>query len=183
MDASALVRNFIQAMEQRNAGGQSAPPERLFTTLADLLTPAVTMPLIDSADTDFVDRLLQCLPEQLIALAEKTVNLSTLHDPELSAEGQEASTKALLNAKKDLLRRVLRSPQFSQSLASLTVALREGGLPTISEALDIPVRHGGYLRHGGVPMGGGAAVEAFLEGVKDKVMEKEDEGGEKMDTE
>ena len=76
--------------------------------------------------------------------------------------------------KKDIITKVLRSPQFIQSLGSLTSALREGGLPMISDALKIKVENGGYVRGGTVPLGGGEAVEAFLEGFK-KVVENEKE--------
>ena len=100
-----------------------------------------------------------------------------------SPENAKAAMEALnIDQKREILRKVLRSPQFSQSLSSLTGALRDGGLPTISEALKIPVKDGGYVKRGGVPLGGGDAVEAFLDGVKEFV-EKEsgsDEG--KMDT-
>jgi 26S proteasome regulatory subunit N13 len=85
-----------------------------------------------------------------------------------------------LEQKREILRRVLHSPQFSQSLASLTVALRDGGLPSISEALRIKVENGGFMRRGGVPLGGGDAVEAFLEGVKKEAKEGDD--GDEMDT-
>jgi 26S proteasome regulatory subunit N13 len=85
----------------------------------------------------------------------------------------EASVQAItLGQKMEILRRVLRSPQFAQSLSSLTIALRDGGLPSLSEALSIPVRNGGFMRRGGVPLGGGDAVEAFLDGVRELV-EKE----------
>lgn len=97
----------------------------------------------------------------------------------------EAAEQALtLDQKKDILRRVLRSPQFSQSLASLTIALGDGGLPSISEALNIPVPNGGYMRRRGVPLGGGKAVEVFLQGVKNLVQgENRSEGGQQMDVE
>ena len=85
-----------------------------------------------------------------------------------------------LSQKKDIVKRVLRSPQFTQSLASLTVALRDGGLPSISEALKIPVENGGFMRRGGVPLGGGDAVESFLEGVRRHV--KESGQGDRMET-
>jgi 26S proteasome regulatory subunit N13 len=89
--------------------------------------------------------------------------------------------------KNDILIKVIRSPQFHQSLASLTGALREGGLPTVSEALKVKVANGGHVPGGTMPMGGGDAVEAFLEGVKTTVEEEEkaeEEGGGdgKMDT-
>lgn len=86
-----------------------------------------------------------------------------------------------MEQKKDILKRVLRSPQLNQSLGSLTVALRDGGLPNVSQALKIKVKNDGYIKHQGMPLGGGEAVEAFLEGVKKTV---QDEAGEesKMDT-
>lgn len=85
--------------------------------------------------------------------------------------------------KREILRKVLRSPQFSQSLGSLTTAIRDGGLPSISDALKIPVENGGFLRRGGVPVGGGDAVESFLNGVKAAVQEKgHHSSGEKDDS-
>lgn len=88
-----------------------------------------------------------------------------------------------LSQKKSILRKVLHSPQFMQSLGSLTVALRDGGLPSISEALKIPVENGGFMRRGGVPIGGGDAVEAFLEGVRRRVKEEGADRGDRMETE
>jgi 26S proteasome regulatory subunit N13 len=89
-------------------------------------------------------------------------------------EPTPATTQAAIEAmsqdqKKSLLKRVLRSPQFHQSLGSLTVALRDGGLPMVADALGIQVAHGGLVRGGSVPLGGGEAVEAFVEGVKKSV--------------
>ena len=167
----------------QNQGGQSASQEKLFTTLADLLTPASTIPWIDSADGNLVDRLLQYLPPALVTLAQAADDYADLNTDHASIEAAEQALS--LDQKKDILRRVLRSPQLSQSLASLTVALRDGGLPSISEALNVPVRNGGYMRRGGVPLGGGDAVEAFLDGVKDNV-EKENRSGngeDRMDME
>lgn len=84
--------------------------------------------------------------------------------------------------KRDVLKRVVTSPQMRQSLGSLTVALRDGGLPNVSSALKIDVQNGGFVRGGGMPLGGGDAIKAFLEGVKETV-EKEQEGeDEDMDT-
>jgi 26S proteasome regulatory subunit N13 len=60
-------------------------------------------------------------------------------------------------------------------------ALRDGGLPSVSEALRIPVKDGGFIkRGGGVPMGGGDAVEAFLNGVKKG--EEDKKGDDRMQT-
>lgn len=81
-----------------------------------------------------------------------------------------------MDQKKDILRKVLRSPQFHQSLSSLTVALRNGGLPSIGDALGVPLENGGYIKRGGhVPLGGGDAVEAFLNGIRTGVEKEKDE--------
>ncbi len=86
---------------------------------------------------------------------------------DLGANSAAAALASMsLEQKRTLLKKVLRSPQFNQSLLSLTNALREGGLPSISEALGISIENGGNVRGGSVPLGGGDAVEAFVEGVK-----------------
>jgi 26S proteasome regulatory subunit N13 len=178
MDASSIIQNFINSIPGGKGQQLVQQPDRLFTTLADLLTPASTLPLIESADTETLDRFLQYLPPTLVGLAQEADDAARTQ----TAANVEASKDALsLDQKKDILRRVLRSPQFSQSLSSLTIALRDGGLPSISEALNIPVRNGGYMRRGAVPLGGGDAVEAFLDGVKDSA-EKEKNPGDSMET-
>lgn len=111
---------------------------------------------------------MQYLPSNLAALAG-------------DEENDTAPTSLNLQQKKDVVKRVLHSPQFTQSLASLTFALRDGGLPSIGEALNIPLQNGGYMRRGGVPLGGGEAVEAFLNGVKELV-EKENADDDEMET-
>lgn len=75
--------------------------------------------------------------------------------------------------KKDIIKRIFHSPQLQQSLGSLTVALRDGGLPMIGDALGLDVEHGGSIRGGTMPLGGGEAVEAFVNGVK-RTVEKEE---------
>jgi 26S proteasome regulatory subunit N13 len=177
MDASTIIQNFIKSMP----GGQSSSQESLFTTLADLLTPASTIPFIELADAATVDRLLEYLPPSLVSLAQEADDMvsTTIQDSTRIEASLQATT---LQQKKDVLTRVLRSPQFTQSLSSLTIALRDGGLPSLSEALSIPVRNGGFMRRGGVPLGGGDAVEAFLDGVKEHVEKDESPGKNDMDT-
>ncbi|KAJ5575323.1 hypothetical protein N7450_009222 [Penicillium hetheringtonii] len=129
-DSSSVVQDFL-----RSLGGQTQTQdaERPSTTLQDLLPPPTT---IASAG-----------PGNAEASEADT-------DPELA---QAALLSLDLPQKKDILRKVLRSPQFTQSLASLTIALRDGGLPSISEALRVPVANGGFMRRGGVPLGGGCS--------------------------
>lgn len=171
-DPSAVVQDFLRSLGgQRQSASQG--PERPSTTLQELLPPPTTLPFIESADDSTADHLLSFLPPGLLMLAQGNAEAAEEadEDPELA---QAALLSLSLSQKKDILRKVLRSPQFMQSLASLTVALRDGGLPSISEALSISVANGGYMRRGGVPVGGGEAVEAFLDGVRQHVKNKDD---------
>ena len=171
-DAAAAVRNFLASLQgSQSSQDQSQAQGQLYTTLPDLLGTATTIPVIESADNSLIDRLLLNLPPVLLLHNQEADDISST-DP--SPETAKAALEALsLEKKKDILRKVLRSPQFSQSLGSLTQAIRDGGLPTISDALKIPVAHGGYIKEGsGVPQGGGDAVEAFIEGVKESVMKE-----------
>ncbi|KAF9243015.1 hypothetical protein DTO013E5_2548 [Penicillium roqueforti] len=175
-DSASVVQDFLKSLGGRQSQSESQDPERPSTTLQELLPPSTTLQFIDSADTTTADHLLSFLPPALLLLAQGNAEASEADtDPELA---QAALLSLDLSQKKDILRKVLRSPQFMQSLASLTVALRDGGLPSISEALQIPVANGGFMRRGGVPLGGGDAVDAFLDGVRQHVKEKESQ----MDT-
>ncbi|KAK8191316.1 proteasome complex subunit Rpn13 ubiquitin receptor-domain-containing protein [Phyllosticta capitalensis] len=180
-DASAIVQNFINSLQGGSGGAQQSGEGNLFTTLADLLPASTTIPVIESASPALVDSLLSNLPPQILLLAQE----ADTTDAEPNAETVQAAIQALSRGQKlDILKRVLHSPQLQQSLQSLTVALRDGGLPSVSEALRIKVDNGGFVRRGGVPLGGGDAVEAFLKGVKTTVEEeeKEKEGGMDVDS-
>lgn len=158
---------------------QSSVQGKAFTTLPELLPPATTIPVIDQANEAFVDNLLSHLPPQLLLLSQEVDDLSSV-DP--NSETAKAAMEALsMGQKREILRKVLRSPQFTQSLGSLTHAMGNGGLPSISEALEIPVENGGFLKRGGVPVGGGEAVEAFVKGARDVVEKKVNESS-RMDT-
>ncbi|KAK8160791.1 proteasome complex subunit Rpn13 ubiquitin receptor-domain-containing protein [Phyllosticta citrichinensis] len=174
-DASSIVQNFIDSLKGGpGAGGsQQSGDNNLFTTLADLLPASTTIPIIESAPASLIDSLLSNLPPQILLLPQEAE--TTDADP--TSETVQAAIQALSRAQKlDILRRVLHSPQLQQSLQSLTVALRDGGLPSVGEALGIKVENGGFVRRGGVPLGGGDAVEAFLNGVKATVAEENEEG-------
>ncbi|KAL9101903.1 MAG: hypothetical protein Q9163_002898 [Psora crenata] len=189
-DAGTAVQKFLQSLQNNPVlqNQQHQRPEHIFTTLPELLPPSTTVPVIDSADEALLNSLLSQLPPDLLLLSQETDDESSA-DP--SPEMAKAALEALsLNQKKEILKKVLRSPQFSQSLGSLTQALRDGGLPSISDALNISIANEGYTRPGsGVPLGGGDAVEAFVRGVKSDVLrnnknDKNDENdGEGMETE
>jgi 26S proteasome regulatory subunit N13 len=112
---------------------------------------------------------------------EDEVSLNTT----LSADEKLGLLMSLsLDQKRELLSKVLRSPQLHQSLGSLTVALRDGGLPTVSSALGVEVANEGFVRGSAMPLGGGEAVKAFLEGVRQSVkkeLDEKEDGGEDGD--
>lgn len=151
---------------------QQQPQGQMYTTLPDLLPSSTTIPTIDTATPHQIDNLLSYLPPTILLLAqESSAQIDGMVEP--NAETASAAMQALsLNQKKSILKRVLRSPQFHQSLGSLTMAIRDGGLPSIAEALGVRLQNGGLVRGGSVPLGGGEAVEAFVEGVKKTVEEK-----------
>ena len=179
-DAAAAVRNFLQSLQgDTSFQNQPGPQGQLYTTLTELLSTANTIPVIESADEDFIDNLLLLLPPILLLISQEAIDIPTT---EPTPESAKAALEALsLDQKKEVLRKVLRSPQFTQSTGSLTQAIRDGGLPMISEALNLPVANKGFVKAGsGVPAGGGDAVEAFVKGVKEDV-EKTKKGGERED--
>lgn len=128
--------------------------------------------MIDSANEELVDSLISFLPPAVVVLATGSSQaVDGKNEP--SADALEAAKASLsLDEKRTLLKKVLRSPQFHQALGSLTMAIRDGGLPTIAEALKVKVQNGGYLQGGGMPLGGGYAVEAFVDGVKKTAQEE-----------
>lgn len=128
--------------------------------------------MIDGASPEFIDSLLSFLPPSVIVLAASSVAAEeTQKEP--SADAIEAAKASLsLEDKRRLLKKVLRSPQFNQALGTLTMALRDGGLPGVADALGIRVENGGYMQGGGMPLGGGQAVKSFVDGVKKTVKER-----------
>ncbi|KAJ4216238.1 hypothetical protein NW759_009487 [Fusarium solani] len=173
-DAAAAVRNFLESLRGQSglAGGQQQRGgDKAYPYLNHLLPTSITVPMIDSATEEFADALISFLPPTVVVLASGSSDVDGKSDP--SAAAVEAAKASLsLNDKRSLLKKVLRSPQFNQALASLTMAIRDGGLPSIADALGVKVQDGGYLRGSGMPMGGGQAVEAFVEGVKKTVEEE-----------
>ncbi|KAF2682051.1 hypothetical protein K458DRAFT_405831 [Lentithecium fluviatile CBS 122367] len=176
-DASAIVQNFLDSLKSGNASASSDP----YTTLLDLLSPNSTVPVIDKAPDSFINALCSHLPTTLFLIEQEVEDVAGI-DPD-SETAQMAMQGLDQEQKRDVLKRVVTSPQMRQSLGSLTVALRDGGLPNVSSALKIDVQNGGYMRGSGTPLGGGDAVKAFVEGVK-KTVEKEtdDDSSDDMDT-
>ncbi|KAI3329166.1 proteasome complex subunit Rpn13 ubiquitin receptor-domain-containing protein [Xylariaceae sp. AK1471] len=170
-DAATAVRNFLDSLK---SGGQAAVNQgegKLYPLLSDLLTPPTTVPMARTATEEQIDNFLSFLPPAVVVLSQQSDHGDATAEP--TAEAVEAAKDAMsLGQKKALIEKVLRSPQFHQSLTSLTMALRDGGLPTVADALSIKVENGGYMKGSQMPLGGGDAVEAFVEGVKNTIQEK-----------
>ncbi|KAJ0121136.1 hypothetical protein J7T55_008298 [Diaporthe amygdali] len=173
-DAAAAVRNFLASLQGGQGGvpgGQQSAEGKAYPLLSDLLEAPTTVPMVRTAEESYVDSLLYFLPPVVLVLAQQGADGPG--DEVENEPGADSAAAAIatmsLGQKKALLEKVLRSPQFHQSLTSLTMALRDGGLPSISEALGVRVQNGGYMRGGSMPLGGGEAVEAFVEGVKKSV--------------
>jgi 26S proteasome regulatory subunit N13 len=110
--------------------------------LHDLLSAANTIPLVESMSEKTIEDLISNLPPALVP------------------------ANASLSQKKQIITKVLRSPQFAQGAVSLTVALREGALRGVADSLKIPLLPGEEAA--------GDQVEIFVKGVKREV---EKEGG------
>jgi 26S proteasome regulatory subunit N13 len=169
------VQNFLASLKGTpglsggKGQGQGQAQGKAYPLLNDLLETSVTIPVLEAASEEYVDNLLSYLPPAVLVLAQQGDNADFV-DAEPSAEAITAARNTMtLDQKRTLLKKVLRSPQLNQSLASLTMAIRDGGLPSISEALGIAVENGGRVQGGTMPLGGGDAVEAFVEGVKKTV--------------
>jgi len=171
-DAATVVQNFLNSLKGGNSGLQQQAEGQVYTTLPDLLPSSTTIPTVDSATPAQIDNLLSYLPPTVLLLAQESASqIDGMVEP--NAAAASAAIKALsIGQKKTILKRVLRSPQFHQSLGSLTAAIRDGGLPSIAGALGLDLHNGGLVRGGSVPLGGGDAVEAFVEGVKKAVEKK-----------
>ncbi|KAI5466381.1 proteasome complex subunit Rpn13 ubiquitin receptor-domain-containing protein [Mariannaea sp. PMI_226] len=175
-DAAAAVRSFLESLRGQSglSGGQQQNIDKPYPYLNHLLPTSITVPVIDAAPVDFLDSLIGFLPPAVVLLSTGGLNSFDGKNEPSAASLEAAKATLSLEDKRNLLRKVLRSPQFSQALGSLTMALRDGGLPGIADALGVKVAHGGYIPGGGMPLGGGQAVEAFVEGVK-KTVKEEDE--------
>ncbi|PTD11926.1 hypothetical protein FCULG_00003693 [Fusarium culmorum] len=155
-DASAAVRSFLDSLRGQSgiSGGQQQQQRA------------------DKAPEEFADTLISFLPPAVIVLASGSASAVDGKSDPPAATVEAAKASLSLDDKRTLLKKVLRSPQFNQALASLTMAIRDGGLPSIADALGVKVQDGGYLRGSGMPLGGGQAVEAFVNGVKKTVEEE-----------
>ncbi|KAJ5658624.1 26S proteasome complex ubiquitin receptor subunit Rpn13 [Penicillium longicatenatum] len=113
-DPSLVVQDFLRSLGGQRQS-QSQDPERPSTTLQDLLPPPTTLPFIETADESTADHLLSFLPPALLLLAQGNAEASEADtDPELA---QAALLSLDLTQKKDILRKVLRSPPVYAELS------------------------------------------------------------------
>lgn len=163
------------------SSGSQGPSSEPFTTLLDLLWPSHTIPTVEKGSEELIDALCAQLPTTPFLIEAEVDDVDKI-DP--NSETAQIAIQTLDQEQKvDVLKRVLRAPQLRAALGSLTEALKTGALPTVSQALKIDVQNGGFMRGGAMPLGGGDAVKAFLDGVK-KTVEKESKGraDDEMDT-
>jgi 26S proteasome regulatory subunit N13 len=137
--ASLLSQIQVPGNTQDGQVSQQAPT----ISLHDLLSAANTIPLVENMSEKTIDILISNLPPAIVP-----------KNPALSE-------------KKQVITRVLRSPQFTQGAVSLTVALREGALRGVTESLKVPILFG--EEGSGVDQ-----VEIFLKGVRKEANEDED---------
>lgn len=176
MNSGDVVQDFLRSLQQPGAipgrANQSQAADEPFASLTELLDAETTTATLSSASPAQIDRLCAHLPASIFLLAQESQG--SLSSVEPTPERAQAAIEALsTEQKREIIQRVLRSPQLHQSLGSLTVALRDGGLPQISEALGSDAPNGGYIRGSSLPLGGDRAIEAFIEGIK-KSAEKRD---------
>lgn len=147
--------------------------DKPYPKLSHLLTPPVTVPSVEHIAREYperLDTLLHALPPAIIILSTNPSAYDGKTEPSAEAV-QQAIASMSVTKKRETIKKILRTPQFVQALDVLTNAIREGGLPSVAGALGIPVANGGYVRGGNMPLGGGYAVEAFLQGVKKSVQD------------
>ncbi|KAL9090267.1 MAG: hypothetical protein Q9159_002072 [Coniocarpon cinnabarinum] len=154
--------NLASLLASINAGpgSQQHHPQaqHISTTLADLLPPSTTISAFSTAPISTVDRLLKdFLPPEILTLSPSS-NTPTNADAAIASLSEAE--------KRRTLEKVLRSPQFTQALGSITSAIRDGGLTSVSEALGVKLEGKGIVPGTGEVVNGGAAVEVFLEALR-----------------
>jgi len=195
LDPDEVVRNFIQSLSgnanvPQVSTSRQARPQQPFPHIGHLLVTDTTVPMVEEASEDFINSLLALLPPTVVVMGTDSSSLDVADDDDDEDNGSDnkateptpaavaAAIAAMdLSEKRRLVVRVLRSPQFQQSLTSLNMALREGGLPDVAAALGVKLDNGGRLP-GGMPLGGDAAIKAFVEGIKKAIMERRQQGRE-----
>lgn len=143
---SDFLQNLISQIQLPGGGrggGGGYQQQEPTVSLHDLLPSTTTAPLLATMTSEAVDDLISNLPQGII--------------PRNATPAQ----------KKEVIRKVLHSPQFNQSLVGLSVALRDGGLRGISDSLGVRLAPG--------EVGTGSdQVTIFVEAIKREEEKKAD---------
>jgi len=143
---SDFLQNLISQIQLpggARGGGGGYQQQEPTISLHDLLPSTTTTPLLAAMTSGAVDDLISNLPQGIIP------------------------RNATLAQKKEVIRKVLHSPQFNQSLIGLSVALRDGGLRGISDSLGVRLAPG--------EVGTGSdQVTTFVEAIKREEEKKAD---------
>ncbi|KAJ6787964.1 hypothetical protein PWT90_10000 [Aphanocladium album] len=175
-DASAAVQRFLSSLSGTNlpsGSGQRQHADLPYPYLNHLLPTSITVPMVNEAPEEFIESLLNYLPPSIILMAADAPDAEDTTAEPKPAVVEAAKATLSMPQKRALITRVLRSPQFHQALGALTMALRDGGLPTIADALGVNVQNGGYIQQGGMPLGGGHAVKVFVDGIAKAAKEQQ----------
>ncbi|POS84253.1 hypothetical protein EPUL_001882, partial [Erysiphe pulchra] len=173
-NTASIVQNFLNSLKGEQNVATHQTIGTLSLSLHSLLQSSITIPIIDSFNPVQIDKLLSHLPLAILLIAQELDETQGSFDTDNVETNDARSSLAIkalsLDCKKSILKRVIRSPQFNQSLWSLTIAIQKGGLPNIAEALQIKVLNSGFVEGGTVPLAGGTAIEAFLDGIKTTII-------------
>ncbi|KAG9955339.1 hypothetical protein KCU78_g24833, partial [Aureobasidium melanogenum] len=119
-DANDAVQNFLRSLQGSSLGTQQQQQQqqqssydRPFTTLSELLSTNNTIPWLSSTSPEQIDALCMHLPPSLFLLAQESAATTSSAEP--SEETARAAIEAMATEqKRELLQRVLRSPQLHQ---------------------------------------------------------------------
>lgn len=163
---SAILQNFLTSLGTRCEGNNNEETKP-FPSLTELLSPSNTSPLItQTRDESLIDRLLLLLPTDISLLMLNGYQSFQSEELMLHESNKRRLSKEL---KLDMLLRVLRSPQLCQSLDSLSIALRGGGLLAVSDALEVSLNvdlASENVKHDAASL---SPIHIFLNGIKSSI--------------
>ena len=107
--------DFSSIISQIKIPGAAEQQQGPGLSLHDLLSTTNTTPLVENMSETTIDAIISNLPHAIVP--------------------KDAST----SQKRQIILRVLRSPQFMQGAVSLTAALREGALQGVADSLKVPI--------------------------------------------
>ena len=160
---SSILQKFLTSLSSQRTEG-SGEEIKPFPSLTELLSPSTTIPfIIQARDESLIDRMLLLLPTEISELMLKDTHPFKL-DKRTSYEFNIRHLTTEL--KKELLLKILRSPQLCQSFDSLSIALRGGGLLAVSEALDIDLNMELATENANNDTASISPIQIFLNGIK-----------------